>query len=198
MSPVALVVAISVAPAPLATGLTLILGTSELGTVIDSQRAFDVLVPHELTHLYHMQLNPEMRRMVRQVLAGLPVCSRVLSAALLLCENEVRDGRRPGELFERSPRRHAEADLSVEVGRELAPPRLGSLEFFLVERYLLYAERRGRLLKGLVHHAPYPLREAKVLSCRQDLVEAATGLECGPWDHVCFSPGVDVEVYGLK
>lgn len=31
----------------------------------------------------------------------------------------------------------------------------GTLEHFLAERYLLYAVRRGRLLRGRVHHAPY-------------------------------------------
>jgi hypothetical protein len=32
----------------------------------------------------------------------------------------------------------------------------GSLEWFLVERYLLFsADRRGRLACGRVHHAPY-------------------------------------------
>ncbi|HZC34895.1 MAG TPA: DUF2071 domain-containing protein, partial [Chthoniobacterales bacterium] len=42
---------------------------------------------------------------------------------------------------------------------------LGSLEFFLVERYRLYVCRRGRLLSGRVHHVPYQLAGAEVSHC---------------------------------
>ena len=37
----------------------------------------------------------------------------------------------------------------------------GSLEHFLVERYRLYAERRGRLLTATVVHEPWPLQPAR-------------------------------------
>ena len=52
---------------PLAKRAALILGSEELSTVIDSQRAFNVLINHEMTHLYHMQVNAEMRHMVAAV-----------------------------------------------------------------------------------------------------------------------------------
>ena len=37
-----------------------------------------------------------------------------------------------------------------------------TLEHFLTERYCLYAQRRGRLVRGEVHHAPWPLQDAHV------------------------------------
>jgi len=77
----------------------------------------------------------------------------------------------------------------------------GTLAFFLVERYVLFAhdERAGRLHAGRVHHAPYELEGAEspefdTLALRQ------AGFDVGdrPPDHVLFSPGVDVEVFPLE
>lgn len=44
-----------------------VFGAEEITKVIGSQRALNVLVQHEMTHLYHMQVNPEMRRMIAEV-----------------------------------------------------------------------------------------------------------------------------------
>ena len=43
-----------------------------------------------------------------------------------------------------------------------APTTPGSLEFHLAERYSFFSMRRGRLVRGQVHHAPYQLSEADV------------------------------------
>jgi uncharacterized protein YqjF (DUF2071 family) len=41
-------------------------------------------------------------------------------------------------------------------------PQPGSLEYFLTERYCLYASRPdGQLLRGEIHHAPWRLQEAQ-------------------------------------
>ena len=38
----------------------------------------------------------------------------------------------------------------------------GTLEYFLTERYCLYAQRRkGKLLRGEIHHAPWKLQEVR-------------------------------------
>jgi uncharacterized protein len=75
----------------------------------------------------------------------------------------------------------------------------GSLEFFLVERYRLFAFRRGQLLSGRVYHAPYQLSGAEVSHCDPRLF-ALDGLESPsrPPDHVCYAPGVGVSVYALE
>jgi uncharacterized protein YqjF (DUF2071 family) len=94
-----------------------------------------------------------------------------------------------------------EASLTVqyEIGAELGPSEPGTLEHFLLERYLLYARRGGRLLRGQVHHVPYPARAANILSISEGIVSAA-GLP--PTDGippiVHCSPGVDVEVFALR
>lgn len=73
----------------------------------------------------------------------------------------------------------------------------GSFEFFLVERYLLYTENRGRLFQGRVHHPPYPIQDVSEYSIEESLVRQA-GLEPQPWESALFSPGVDVDVFGLE
>lgn len=96
----------------------------------------------------------------------------------------------------------AELALAAEIGPALrgdAPGRAacGTLEHFLVERYLLYAVRRGRLLRGQVHHAPYSLRTARAIGLRQSLL-AASGITVDrPPCHALFSERVDVEIFPL-
>jgi len=78
-----------------------------------------------------------------------------------------------------------------------APP--DSLEFFLVERYRLYAATPGRLWRGAVFHQPYPLRHATVTAWDEHLLAlngfALTGR---PPDHVIMSCGVEVRVFPLE
>jgi uncharacterized protein len=103
----------------------------------------------------------------------------------------------------RSPRR-AEVEIAAEIGEPLNPEpgvsvESGTLEHFLAERYILYAsDHRGRLLRGRVHHSPYPLRSAKVVSCRQTLASAAEVPVSGQPDHALFSEGVTVDIFPLR
>lgn len=86
--------------------------------------------------------------------------------------------------------------IDARIGPELADPAPGSLEFFLIERYLLYAFRNGKLWTGRVHHPPYRLRTAHAESLEEDLVSAA-GLDARPFTHALFSPGVDVDIFPI-
>jgi uncharacterized protein len=78
------------------------------------------------------------------------------------------------------------------------PARPGTLEHFLVERYILYAAANDRLYQGQVHHRPYPLQSATLSSLDETLLAAAgiTRPDDIPLAH--FALGVDVEVYALK
>lgn len=79
----------------------------------------------------------------------------------------------------------------------------GNVEFFLVERYYLFAhdQRQQTLLRGQVHHRPYQL----------------TSVDCARWstlplewdglrqsaidrvpDHACYSAMVDVDIFGTR
>ena len=74
----------------------------------------------------------------------------------------------------------------------------GTRDHFLVERYQLYVMRRGRLHRGRVRHAPYPLRAASIESLSESLL-AAAGLPAPEGPPLCHhSPGVDVEILGLR
>ncbi|MFK7985197.1 MAG: YqjF family protein [Sandaracinaceae bacterium] len=91
----------------------------------------------------------------------------------------------------------ANLDVRYRVGDPLGPSLPGSLEHFLLERYLLFSERGEQLLEGQVHHVPYPAHHAEVLALDEGLI-AAAGLPAparAP-DLAHYAPGVDVEVFG--
>lgn len=75
----------------------------------------------------------------------------------------------------------------------------GSLEFFLVERYVLFTHWKGRLWEGRVHHPPYPVKQAEICEW-DDRLFALDGLSqpSRPPDHALYSPGVDVDVFAVK
>ena len=54
--------------------------------------------------------------------------------------------------------------------RHAAP---GTLEHFLLERYVLYAADGEHLYRGRVHHEPYPVQDADVEGLDEDLLAAA-------------------------
>lgn len=85
------------------------------------------------------------------------------------------------------------------VGDLLGPSQPETLEFFLLERYLLFVERQSKIFVGQVNHAPYPAQAAEVLHLEDDLLQAA-GLDggAGPPALVHYSSGVDVEVFDLR
>lgn len=96
-------------------------------------------------------------------------------------------------------------DVSQEYGWSrrgetfLAEP--GSLEFFLVERYRLFAyyARKQKILTGRVHHKPYPLQQAE-LEAYSTRLFALSGFEepvASP-ESVLASPGVDVEIFPME
>ncbi|WP_233246087.1 YqjF family protein [Coraliomargarita sinensis] len=76
----------------------------------------------------------------------------------------------------------------------------GSLEFFLAERYRLFAYdwKSRRLFSGRVHHVPYPLQAAKVSQYSKRLFSLSDLEEPdgGP-DHTLCSAGVPITVHPL-
>lgn len=75
----------------------------------------------------------------------------------------------------------------------------GTLEHFLVERYVLYAQdHAGRLLRGQVHHSPYQLRPARLQSLSESLLEANGIIQAAEPCHTLFSDRVQVEVFPLR
>jgi uncharacterized protein YqjF (DUF2071 family) len=74
-------------------------------------------------------------------------------------------------------------------------PHPGSLEAFLAERYCLYARSpTGRLFRGHVHHAPWPLHRAEGEVEAVELL-ASHGLEVSGAPVLHFSYGLDVALW---
>lgn len=93
-----------------------------------------------------------------------------------------------------------QSDFSYSVGQPLGNAQPGTFEFFLAERYILFAYRKnGQLYSGQVIHTPYPLHEAHVDEFDTTLIElAGFPTPIGQPNHVLFSPGVDVDVFPIQ
>ncbi|HEX5887540.1 MAG TPA: DUF2071 domain-containing protein, partial [Pyrinomonadaceae bacterium] len=56
-------------------------------------------------------------------------------------------------------------------GDELPKALPGTRDFFLCERYCLYAESDGDIYRARIFHQPYPLREATLKNLETNLFE---------------------------
>jgi uncharacterized protein len=79
----------------------------------------------------------------------------------------------------RSERVHRGASSGMLVGQyrpsgNIFSPLRGTLEHFLTERYCLYTtDGRGQLIRGEIHHSPWPLQVAEANFSRNTMAEAA-------------------------
>jgi uncharacterized protein len=112
-------------------------------------------------------------------------------------------GRRNSEVHFASRRRgtHLTARYRyrpLDIERQTEP---NSLEFFLLERYYLFAYRRERrtLLRGQVSHEPYRYRDVELsqLSSIPAQLDGFTKLADWP-DHACAVDGLEVRVFGQE
>lgn len=98
---------------------------------------------------------------------------------------------------ERGPR--AEFSASWSRGKALPDPAPESLEFFLVERYCLYAARAEKLYRARIHHAPWSLRAATLETLSSTMGEAhGMGLSDKPALLHAQGEPLAVEVWPLK
>ncbi|HET6879121.1 MAG TPA: DUF2071 domain-containing protein [Pirellulales bacterium] len=97
----------------------------------------------------------------------------------------------------RSPRDFTQITARLP-GAAAAVSQPGTLEHFLVERYLLYAcPPGGNLWRGQVHHRPYLVQPAELLDLEQSLLVANEVNASQPPCHVLYSAHVDVEIFPL-
>jgi uncharacterized protein YqjF (DUF2071 family) len=68
------------------------------------------------------------------------------------------------------PRAHYKG--SWNVGETIPYSHPGSLEFFLTERYCLYAEDDGELYRARIHHPPWPLQKATMNAYSSRMIES--------------------------
>jgi len=86
------------------------------------------------------------------------------------------------------------------TGEDVSGPP-GMIEYFLAERYRLFAwqPNREQLLVGSVAHSPYRLETAQVSECQAGAMKwCGFEIDDRPPDLSHFSAGVDVEVFALK
>ena len=75
-----------------------------------------------------------------------------------------------------------------EVKDALAEPDPESLDFFLTERYCLYAKNGETLLRARIHHEPWPLANAEVASFTSSMIES----------HGLATPNLGPRVHALR
>jgi len=92
----------------------------------------------------------------------------------------------------------ASCNVEYEPGGTPSAAEPGTLEHFLVERYILYAESDGRLYRARVHHAPYPLQTANILRLDDTTVWAAGIRHQEPPKLLHYASEVKVEVFPLE
>jgi uncharacterized protein YqjF (DUF2071 family) len=80
----------------------------------------------------------------------------------------------------------------------VAPAPPGTLEHFLIERYILYARHDHHLLRGRVHHQPYRVQRVEVPALDETLVWAAGIRRSGNRPIMQYSAGVDVKIYAFE
>ncbi len=97
----------------------------------------------------------------------------------------------------RRPGGHAQHCIEAEFGTFLGPAKPGTLEFFLVERYLLYSVHRGKLITAQIHHEPYLLREIQSFSVSETLVQSL-GIRPRQFVHALGSEGVNTQIFAPK
>jgi uncharacterized protein YqjF (DUF2071 family) len=93
----------------------------------------------------------------------------------------------------------ASARGSYTVTGPIEPARPGTLEHFLAERYVLYAQTAQGLKLGRVHHVQYPLQTATLHEIDESLLRAARiQRPAGPPSLVHYAAWVDVDVWSLE
>lgn len=84
---------------------------------------------------------------------------------------------------------------SYETPFQTAVP--GTLEFFLLERYLLFTESKGKICQGRVSHQPYTYSKARIHFLQNAIFELEGFRTVTPPKSCLYSPGVDVKIFNL-
>ena len=88
---------------------------------------------------------------------------------------------------------------SWSPGAHAVPAEPGSLEFFLIERYVLFStDLAGRLFEGHVHHAPYRVHTPAVSGISKEPARQAGFAMEGEPVSLLGALSVDVSIFPLK
>jgi uncharacterized protein len=94
---------------------------------------------------------------------------------------------------------HPKLSAKYRVGKEIGPSQPDTLEFFLLERYLMFVERQGGIQVGQVYHTPYIAHEVELISVEDELVHAAGLAEQKEQPHCAhYVELVNAEIFPLR
>jgi uncharacterized protein len=92
----------------------------------------------------------------------------------------------------------AELDIEYEPTGGRLPVEEGSLERWLAERYCLYTlDARGRVLRGNIHHTPWPLQPATA-EIAVNTMGHQVGLDLGERPVLHYAARLDVLLWALE
>ena len=92
----------------------------------------------------------------------------------------------------------ARFESSWNIGESVPFAHPDSLEFFLTERYCLYAENDGELYRARIYHQPWPLQKATMNSYDSTMIEALGLKSLGGEAVLNYAEAIDVEIWGIK
>jgi len=96
---------------------------------------------------------------------------------------------------------HSKFYFMYQETEKINPVENDSLEFFLIERYILFShcKSNNKLYHGQIQHNPYPLSNVKVDYFSDGLISlAGINKPNREPDHMIMSKGVDVEVFSIE
>lgn len=92
----------------------------------------------------------------------------------------------------------ASFDATWTIGERLPQSQPRSLEFFLTERYCLYSEHRGEVYRARIHHRPWPLQKAELISFESSMIESH-GLPAPAGDPLLhYAEHLSVDIWRLR
>lgn len=92
----------------------------------------------------------------------------------------------------------ANLETSWQVGDPLPQARPGSIEFFLTERYCLYAYWRGRLWRSRIFHDRWPLRAASLNSSQSTMIESLGIAQPKSEPLLLYAESIAVDIWPLQ
>lgn len=93
----------------------------------------------------------------------------------------------------------AEFRATWEIGEAIEETEPSSLEFFLTERYCLYATRRDKLFRLRIFHPPWPLKKANVAAGFHSTMIEALGIETPKVAPVVnYAEALKVDIWPLR
>ena len=85
-----------------------------------------------------------------------------------------------------------------EIGETLSPSHPDSIEFFLTERYCLYASHGDRIYRSRIFHPRWPLQSAKLVSHKSTMVSAIGLREPDDEPLLHYAESISVDIWPLK